>query len=119
MKIDIEFINSTEVQNKIVKCLLLDKIDINSSNTLEMLILYLAQAGIRKFILDFKEVTYIDSSGIGKIINITKVLRKQKGEISITRVSQDIMNIFNLIKLGSFIKIFPTNEEAINYLKLV
>jgi len=58
-------------------------------------------------------VTYIDSSGIGVLINTAKLLRKQKGDIVMANVSDDIKSIFKVIRLEEFITIFNSEVEAV------
>jgi len=120
MRCELQFLsgNGLKQGESVLKIVVVNKLDQNNSANLENLILLLHKSGIKKFLLDLNELKYVDSSAIGKIINVTKIIRKTGGEISISRVTSDIMNIFNLIKLGTFIKIFSTNEEAVNYLAL-
>ncbi len=87
--------------------------------TFEIMLLTLINGGATKFVINLSQIEYIDSTGIGKIINITKILRKRNGEIALVEVPQKIMEVFNLIKLEKFIKIFHSREEGVNYLKLV
>jgi len=97
---------------------LVNKLDQTNSEEFELFILTIIRGGVRKILFDFDELRYIDSAGLGKIINITKNIRALKGNITITRCAPNIMDILKLVKLEKFIKIFGSNEEGINYLKL-
>ncbi len=124
MQFDIEIIKpnlQTPVNYKtiIFKIAPQNKIDQSITEQFEIFFYTLIRAGVKRFLLDLNGLKYIDSSGIGKIINITKVLRKQGGNITIARVPQEIMQVFKLVKLDTFIKIFISVEEAVNFLKLV
>lgn len=123
MRFDIELIKPNpntpaDYNTLIFKIAILHKIDQSMAEQFELFFLTLIRAGVKKFIIDLDELKYIDSSGIGKLINITKILRKQAGSISLARASQEVMQIFKLVKLDTFIKIFHSIEEAVNYLKL-
>jgi anti-sigma B factor antagonist len=123
VRFEIEFIKSNpnvpvDYETVIVRIAILNKLDQSIAEQFELFIFALMKSGIKKFVLDLNELKYIDSSGIGKIINITKLLRKQNGNISMSRVSQEIMQVFKLVKLDTFIKIFLSVEEAVNYLRL-
>ncbi len=60
--------------------------------------------------LDLKEVTYIDSSGIGLIVDIYNNLRNKKGELMLLNVSSDIIEIFEMLNLTKFFKIKNTGS---------
>jgi len=122
MVLDMEFIKSgekNEVSENILKIVPYQKIDQTNANIFADILLTLIKGGVRKMVIDFSEINYIDSSGIGKIINITKVIRKLGGNVTITRCNEKIMEILSLVKLDTFIKFFASNEEGINYLQFL
>jgi anti-sigma B factor antagonist len=63
------------------------------------------------------DVSYIDSSGIGTLINATKKIRDKKGELIISNLSSEVKKIFSLVNLETFLKIFNSEPEAINYFR--
>lgn len=121
MRLDIEIIKpnpaSPDINNYICKIELHNELDRKNDLDFEFIITILINGGIRKVLLDLANLKYVDSSGIGKLISITKVMRKINGNLAISRCSEQIIEIFRLIKLESFIKVFPSNEEAFNFLK--
>lgn len=122
MKINIEIIKpskaSVDETTFICKISLINKLDQENSAELEYLTTILIKGGLRKILFDMDELRYIDSSGIGRIINLTKNIRTLKGNVTIARCSSNIQDVFKLVQIEKFIKIFISNEEAINYLKL-
>ncbi|MDD5066094.1 MAG: STAS domain-containing protein [bacterium] len=121
MKLDIEIIKpdagTSDLNNYICKICLFNELDRKSDNDFEFIITALINGGIRKILFDLENLRYVDSSGIGKIISTTKLIRKLNGNVTITRCSTQIMEILVLIKLENFIKIFPSAEEGMNFLK--
>ncbi|HOT46972.1 MAG TPA: STAS domain-containing protein [Spirochaetota bacterium] len=97
----------------IFKVTLPQKVDIDNSKDLWVYLKTLASGGAQKMFIDLRQVTYIDSSGIGVLINTAKLLRKQKGDIVMANVSDDIKSIFKVIRLEEFITIFNTEVEAV------
>lgn len=77
---------------------------------LEMLI----SKGINFIFLNFEQVSYIDSSGLGVCLGIHSKLMKQKGFIRIISPSEKVRYVLELTKLRSLLQIFPTLEQAIN-----
>lgn len=67
--------------------------------------------GIKYVAIDMKELVYIDSSGIGSLINLMSKLRSLGGMIVLLNMRQDIERIFSMTKLLSFFKIFRSEEE--------
>lgn len=121
MKIDIEIIKPDEyplnIHHCIYKMIFFNKLDHQNSNNLDIILNTFIQGGVKKILLDFSNIQYIDSTGIGCIIQTAKTLRKLKGEVTITKCSSHIMEIFKLVRLEKFIKLFNSIEEGINFLK--
>ena len=95
------------------------KIDIDNSKDLWIYFKTLISGGARKIYVDLKSVEYIDSSGIGVFINSAKLIRKQKGDVVLANVSDEVRNIFKVINLDEFIKIYNSEVEAINSFRYV
>ena len=68
----------------------------------------------KNIIVDFKGVSFMDSSGIGMIIGRYKYAYSQGGKIVVAGVSDTMRKIFTLSGLGRIIKIYTTVEDAIN-----
>ncbi len=97
----------------IFKVILPQKVDIDNSKDLWIYLKTLVAGGTQKVFIDLQKVDYIDSSGIGVLINTAKLIRKQKGDIVMANVSDDIKSIFKVIKLEEFITIYNSEVEAI------
>ena len=75
----------------------------------------LIEAGYKNLIMDFKEVSFVDSSGIGFILSLFKFLREEKGELVIANVNNKIKQSFEITKISQIIEIFDNVNEASNY----
>lgn len=95
------------------------KVDADTSKDIWIYFSTLVRGGARKICADMKKVEYIDSSGIGVIINTAKLLRKQKGDIVLANVSADVREIFKVINLDNFIRIFGSEAEAMNAFRYI
>ncbi len=60
--------------------------------------------------LEFGEVDFIDSSGIGSIINILTNLKSTNGKLICYNLTDDIFSIFKMAKLNSFLQIITKRE---------
>ncbi len=63
-------------------------------------ILDLAAQGRQKVILDLVRVTLIDSMGVGVVVACLKTLKQRGGDLKVTTDNEDIIRLFNLLKLG-------------------
>ncbi|NLJ57457.1 MAG: anti-sigma F factor antagonist [Tissierellia bacterium] len=59
----------------------------------------------RKLVIDFKNLDFIDSSGIGFIIGRYKLIRKRKGLIEIVNANKKVRRILDMSGIGKIINI--------------
>jgi len=69
-------------------------------------------------IINLKEVTYIDSSGIGALISSLSNLKKYQGGLKIINVFASVKKVFELTKLTSFFEIYDSEDEAVKAFQL-
>lgn len=66
-----------------------------------------------KVVLSFKGVVYMNSSGLREIIDLFKTATKNKKEMSLCDMSQDIREMFAFTGLDRVFKICGTESEAL------
>lgn len=72
----------------------------------------LAHQGTR-LIFDFKNIEFIDSSGIGCLISLVKTAKCSSSEIKLCNLSKDVMNIMELLHLPMILDIDKDVESCI------
>ena len=77
---------------------------------------YIVRNNIRKVLFNFKDVSFMDSSGIGMIIGRYKILRKAGGKIGVINLTPKIKRIFEISGLFNIVKYFNNEKEAIDKL---
>lgn len=70
------------------------------------------EKGKARIILNFKEVHFINSSGLGRLVLAAKKLKELNGALSIVNLSDDLKELFLFTRLDTKIPIFPTEEDA-------
>ncbi len=65
------------------------------------------------FIFDFKDVTMIDSSGLGYIVYCLKKLREKNGDAKIQHLVDQAKLIFEITRVNSILDIYSNEEQAI------
>lgn len=73
----------------------------------------ISRENIRKLVLDFSGVTFMDSSGIGVIIGRYKKISMCSGEVNIISVSKSIKRVFELSGIFKIIKYYENLDEAL------
>ena len=68
---------------------------------------------IKKVIMNFKNVTFMDSSGIGVVIGRFKRVKGRNGVVCVAEVSNRIDKVFKISGLYKIINGYSTVEEAI------
>ncbi len=72
------------------------------------------EGGERKFVIDFTNTGYIDSSGLGVLVSLSKKIREQGGELRLASLNEDLRTLFELTKLDTLFKIADTRDEALS-----
>ena len=76
-------------------------------------VIELLEAGSRQFLLDFEDTAYIDSSGLGVLVSLSKKIREKGGELRLANLNEDLRTLFELTKLDTLFFIANTREEAL------
>lgn len=66
-----------------------------------------------KFIIDFEEVTHINSLAMGILRGKLKVVKDMNGDIKLVKLNEHIKSIFEMIGLDEIFEIYETEEEAV------
>jgi anti-sigma B factor antagonist len=69
--------------------------------------------GERKLLVDFSQTGYIDSSGLGALVSISKRIREASGELRLAGLNDDLRSLFELTKLDTLFTIAETPEQAL------
>ncbi len=71
------------------------------------------ESGARKFLIDFSDTGYIDSSGLGVLVSLSKKIREQGGELRLANLNEDLRTLFELTKLDTLFHIANSRDEAL------
>lgn len=65
--------------------------------------------GVREVAIDFSQVPFIDSSGVGEILRLFKRMREVDGEVVLMNPNDKLRDLFLMYRFDRFMKI---REEA-------
>ncbi|GIX43108.1 MAG: hypothetical protein KatS3mg129_2841 [Leptospiraceae bacterium] len=88
--------------NKIYEIQLEGQLDLYKCPELKSKIKHAIEDGYRYFIIDMTNLNYIDSSGVGTLIQISNWLKNRGGMVVFTNVQGNVEKIFELTKLNEF-----------------
>ncbi|MFW5905131.1 MAG: STAS domain-containing protein [bacterium] len=71
------------------------------------------EKGERRFLIDFADTGYIDSSGLGVLVSLSKKIREQGGELRLSSLNEDLRTLFELTKLDTLFRIADTREAGL------
>jgi anti-sigma B factor antagonist len=86
---------------------------VGNRQELKQKVLDAIDAGSRKFVVDFTRTGYIDSSGLGVLVSLSKKIREHGGELRLAGLNEDLQTLFELTKLDTLFSITKTPEEAL------
>ena len=82
---------------------------LRSGATLKEHVAELVQKGERQFIFDFAKTEFIDSSGLGALIAMSKLVHSREGTLRLMRLNDDMRRLFELTKLDTLFDVVPTS----------
>jgi anti-sigma B factor antagonist len=66
-----------------------------------------------KVLLDFHNVEHLSSAALGMLINVNNRVKNQSGQLRLSNIKPQIMEVFEITKLNKLFKILPTRAEAL------
>jgi len=73
---------------------------------------YLQEAGVAKAVVDFKEVPYIDSTGLAFVVDLHKSLVNRGGQVFLAGANARVREVLRMTRIGEIIPLFDDVEEA-------
>jgi anti-sigma B factor antagonist len=76
-------------------------------------ILDAAEQGARLVVVDFSQAGYIDSSGLGALVSLSRRLREAGGDLRLVGLNDDLRTLFELTRLDALFPLYTTQAEAV------
>ncbi len=71
------------------------------------------EGGARRILVDFTDTAYIDSSGLGILVSLSKKIREAGGELRLSSLNEDLRTLFELTKLDTLFRIADSRQEGL------
>ena len=69
--------------------------------------------GNTRLIMDFQDVNYLNSMGLGVVAATLKKVKKSKGDLKLLNLSPAVQELFELTRLTKVFEIFDSEDTAI------
>lgn len=73
----------------------------------------LTDARKNKIILNLQNLAYINSTAIGSVVALAQQVRRNKGDLKLCCMKEDIRKVFDLVGASKILEIFSNEQEAI------
>ena len=87
-------------------------VDLYSSPQVRKQILALANKKHANILVDFLEVTYMDSSGVATLVEALQLTNKNGGKLRLFNLGQPIKDVFELSRLDRVFEIYDDESKA-------
>ena len=87
---------------------------VGNRQELKELVIAALDNGDRRILIDFSQTGYIDSSGLGALVSISKRVREAGGELRLSGLNEDLRSLFELTKLDTLFAIAETPQQALS-----
>jgi anti-sigma B factor antagonist len=88
-------------------------IDLNSSPIMREKFEELIKKNTSKIIINFQNVSYIDSSGLATVIEMLQRLKKNQGQLRLSNLPEKIKNLFEITKIDKLFQMYSTEADAL------
>ena len=86
---------------------------VGNRQELKQVVLDKLEGGDLKFVVDFANTGYIDSSGLGVLVSLSKKIREQGGELRLSSLNEDLRTLFELTQLDTLFRIADDKDQAL------
>jgi anti-sigma B factor antagonist len=89
------------------------KIDAKTMLEFEQGIRVYLQDGVYRLILDFSEVNFISSAGLGILMSVLDEFQGQGGDLVLAQVQSEVYRVFDLLDFTTVFNFYPDVNAAI------
>lgn len=82
-----------------------DKITFEHCPALQSRLEPVLEHGVRQVVIDFRDVPFMDSSGIGEVLRLFKLMRDRQGEVVLINPNKKLRTLFAMYRFEKFMKI--------------
>lgn len=89
------------------------EIDLHQAPAVHKALLGACEKKPTQLVIDMLEVSYLDSSGIGVLVEVFRRMNASGGQFKLSGVGQRVRSVLEITRLDKFFKMYPTVAEAL------
>ena len=93
------------------------EMDLYNAHSLKEVVKKMLDKGVSKYVINVDNVTYIDSTGIGALMQVHSTIKKQGKRMLLANVKGTVRQVIQLTKLMEYFDIVEDETVAISRLK--
>ena len=105
-------IETAKHNNYTVATLLIKEANLDVAEQFKADMLQLIDKGNSHIVVSFENVVYVDSSFLGALVSVLKYAMSKSGDIAVAQLNKDISNLFSLISMNMFFKVYNTLPDV-------
>ncbi|MDC7239042.1 MAG: STAS domain-containing protein [Spirochaetales bacterium] len=91
------------------------QIDVNNSVSFNDDLKSSVKSG-EKYVLDLRNIHFMDSTGLGVIVSALRKASESKGEMVLCGTEQAVKVLFDMVRISSIARIFADRDQAVGAL---
>jgi len=95
-----------------------EKLNTLNAPKLKSELVILNAGGSKNIILDLSDVTFVDSSGLSAILIGNRLCKNVNGTFAIAHLNEYVAKLIKISQLDSILNIFPTVQEASDFVMM-
>ena len=88
------------------------EVDLRSSPQLRQALLELLEKRVSHVVVDLTNVSYMDSSGVGTLVELKRKAERSRGKVTLVGPQPRVRSVFEITQLDKFFNIVATLAEA-------
>ncbi|HUX02922.1 MAG: STAS domain-containing protein [Phycisphaerae bacterium] len=93
-------------QSQMLNAVVIDQVSTGLKDLVE-------KAEENRFVVDFSRVNYLSSSALGMLIGLQRRVMQKKGQMKLSGISTEIMEVFRITKLDTVFDIYKEAAAAV------
>ena len=104
---------SLEHSNDVTIVTVQGQLVVTNRQEFKQMVLDAMEQGARTVVVDFTDASYIDSSGLGALVSLSRRLRDAGGDLRLVGLSDELRTLFELTRLDALVPHFATRADAV------
>ena len=102
-----------ETAGEVLVVAVVGQLIVGNRQEFKQMVLDEVERGAKRILVDFTDTGYVDSSGLGALVSLSKRLRETGGSLRLAALNEDLRTLFELTRLDTLFKLYDTRAEAL------